>query len=122
MANTISTLSTGVKKVTLDTTGTKELMNAFGTSRIGSWRLQFVPGGATPGSVVLKTRLTGSGLTGSNWLSPIYYRDDTTTVQATGTPVTTASLVTVVCDSADLQLDYTSGADGMFVYALPIMG
>ena len=119
------TLGSGVKKVSFNHTtgsGTCEISNAFGTSRIGSWRLQVVPGGASPGSLVLKTRLTGSELSGSNWLTPIYYSDATTTTANAGGPITTVGIFTVICDRCDLLLDWTDGADGMDVYLAPVMG
>ena len=118
-------LSTGVKKVSFNNTtgsGTCEINNAFGSSRIGSWRLQVVPGGAAPGSLVLKTRLSGSGLSGSNWLTPIYYSDATTTTANAGDAITTVGIFTVICDRCDLMLDWTTGADGMDVYLAPVMG
>lgn len=124
MANTGPTAfgNTGLQKVVLDTTGAVILQNSFGTSRIGSWRLQVVPGGATPGSFTIKERLSGSALTGANWLTCIFYDDSTTTVQSAGTSVTAAKILTVVADGADIELDYTSGADGMTVYARPLLG
>lgn len=121
----VTTGTAGVQVVTFTNatgSGTCDLNNAFGTSRIGSWRLQVVPGGAAPGSLVLKTRLTGSGLSGSNWLTPIYYSDATTTTANAGDPITTVGIYTVVCDRCDLQLDWTTGADGMTVYLAPLMG
>lgn len=122
MANKITTSETGLQVVTLDTTGAVNLRNAFGTSKIGSWRLQVVPGGASPGSFVLKQRLSGSGLSGSNWLTMIFYDDSTSTVQSAGTAVTAAKVLTVIADRTDVQIDYTADADGMTVYASPVNG
>jgi hypothetical protein len=122
VANKKSPNDRGVQVITLDTTGAVELMNAFGTSKIGSWRLQVVPGGADPGSFVLKQRMTGTNLSGSNWLTTIFYDDSTSTVQAAGTTVSTAKILTVIADRTDVQLDYTAGADGMTVYASPVNG
>lgn len=122
MANNIDKNDQGVRVITLDTTGAVNIRNAFGTSKIGSWRLQVVPGGASPGSFVLKQRLTGTNLSGSNWLTMIFYDDSTSTVQSAGTTVSTAKVLTVVADRTDVQLDYTSGVDGMTVYALPVNG
>ena len=118
-------IAPGIRKVSFNNTtgsGTCELGNAFGTSRIGSWRLQVVPGGASTGSLVIKTRLSGSGLSGSNWLTPIYYSDATTTTANAGDPITTVGIFTVICDRCDLLLDWTAGADGMDVYLAPVMG
>ena len=112
----------GVKRITLDTTGTVNIRNAFGSSKIGSWRIQTVPGGAFPGSLVLKQRLHGSDLSGANWLTMIYYDDSTSTVASAGAAITTAKILTVVADRTDVQLDYTSGSDGMTVYVSPLNG
>jgi len=114
--------NSGMLKATFDTTGTANLGNAFGSSRIGSWRIQVVPGGADPGSFTLQERLHGSELSGANWLDLIFYDDSTTTVQSAGASVTGAKILTVVADRADLQLTYTSGADGSTVYATPLLG
>lgn len=112
----------GMLRATFDTTGTENLRNAFGSSRIGSWRLQIVPGGADPGTLTFQERLHGSELSGSNWLDLIFYDDSTSTVQAAGTSVSTAKILTVVADRADIQVTYASGADGMTVYATPLLG
>lgn len=114
--------NSGLLRATFDTSGAVNLGNSFGTSRIGSWRLQFVPGGASPGSFTIQERLHGSELTGANWLDLIFYDDSTSTVQSAGTTVTAAKILTVVADRADIQLTYTSGADGFTVYATPLLG
>lgn len=122
MANKITTSDAGVQVITLDTTGTVNLRNAFGTSKIGSWRLQVVPGGASPGSFVLKQRLAGTNLSGANWLTMIFYDDSTSTVQSAGTTVSAAKILTVIADRTDVQLDYTAATHGMTVYAVPANG
>ena len=122
MANTKKVNDRGVQVITLDTTGAVELNNAFGSSKIGSWGLQVVSGGADPGSLVLKQRLHGTALTGGNWIATLYYDETTTTVPNAGDAITDNGLFTVICDRKDLQLDYTSGADGMTVYAVPYNG
>lgn len=117
--------NSGLLRATFDTSGAVNLGNSFGTSRIGSWRLQFVPGGADPGSFTIQERLHGSELSGANWLDLIFYDDATTTVQAAGASVVGASgaqLITVVADRVDIQLTYTAGADGCTVYAAPLLG
>lgn len=108
--------------ITLDTTGVVNIHNAFGSSRIGSFRIQSVPGGASPGSFTIQERLHGTGLSGSNWLDLIFYDDSTSTVQAAGTSVSAAKLLTVVADRADIQITYTADTDGMTLYILPMLG
>lgn len=121
MANDTNTLETGTLRVDLDTTGQHVVYNAY-KGKASSWRLQFVPGGASPGSAVLKQRLTGTTLSGSNYLTMIYYDDSTTTVPSAGTAITGAKIITVIADCCDLVFDYTSGVDGMTVYAKPMLG
>lgn len=122
MANKVQVNDKGAQVITLDTTGAVVIHNSFGSSKIGSWKLQVVVGGGSPGSFVIKQRLHGSGLTGSNWISTLYYNEATTTVPSAGDPVTANGLYVVVCDQCDVQLDYTSGANGMTVYARPYNG
>lgn len=122
MANKTVVNDRGTKVVTLDTTGTVNLGNPYGASGLGSWSLQVVVGGASPGSLVIKQRQHGSGLSGSNWISTLYYNEASTTVPNAGDAITANGIYTVVADKRDVQLDYTSGADGMTVYATPYVG
>lgn len=122
MANASKVNDKGVQVITLDTTGSIVLGNAMGTSKIGSWALQVVSGGAAPGSLVLKQRLHGSGLSGANWLATLYYDESTTTVPSAGDAIVANGLFTIISDRKDVQLDYTADADGMTVYAVPYNG
>ena len=123
MANTKTPIKGGGWYVNLDTTGTIEVGDAMGSSRIGSFQFQVLFGGADPGSLSFKTRLHGDLPIELNFLDTIYYVDQTTTVQSAGDAVSAAERSgTIVCDRRELQLDYTAGADGMGVILLPVMG
>lgn len=114
--------NTGLLYVELDTTGQINLRNAFGSGDIGSFKLQFKPGGAAPGSVVIKKRLHGGDALGLPWLTCLYYNEATTTVPNAGDAISTSMEVTVVADQDDVQLDYTSGVDGMVVAIRAVNG
>lgn len=121
MANTLVTLNTGVKKLTLNTSGTEGVGNAD-PSRVSKWRIHAKVGGASPGSAVPKLRLTGSGLTGTDLIAVVYYKDSDTTAITAGTGITANGIYEVVADRCDLYFDYTSGADGMILYLQPVLG
>lgn len=121
MANRVETLSTGVKKIILDTTGALFIGNSD-SGRVSKWRLHAKMGGATPGSAVPKLALTGSGLTGTDLIAVVYYKDSDTSAVTAGTGITANDIYEVVCDRCDLWLDFTDGADGMIIYAQPVLG
>jgi len=121
MANSLNTLNTGVKKLTLDTTGVEPVGNSD-SSRVSKWRVHAKVGGASPGSAVPKLRLTGSGLTGTDLISVVYYKDSDTAAITAGTGITANGIYEVVADRCDLYFDYTSGADGMILYLQPVLG
>lgn len=121
MANTLNTLNTGVKKLTLDTTGVEPVGNSD-SSRVSKWRVHAKVGGGSPGSAVPKLRLTGSGLTGTDLISVVYYKDSDTAAITAGTGITANGIYEVVADRCDLYFDYTSGADGMILYLQPVLG
>lgn len=120
MANSIKPYrNAGLQLVTLDTTGVVNIKNAMGGGRLGSFKLQFEPGGGDPGSVVIKKRLHGAPELNLTWLTCLYYDEASTTVPSAGDAISTAMEVTVVADGDEVQLDYTSGADGMTVLVRP---
>ena len=121
MANSLNTLNTGVKKLTLDTTDVEPVGNAD-SSRVSKWRVHAKVGGGSPGSAVPKLRLTGSGLTGTDLIAVVYYKDSDTTAITAGTGITANGIYEVVADRCDLYFDYTSGADGMILYLQPVLG
>ena len=121
MANTLNTLNTGVKKLTLDTTGVEPVGNSD-SSRVSKWRVHAKVGGGSPGSAVPKLRLTGSGLTGTDLIAVVYYKDSDTLAITAGTGITANGIYEVVADRCDLYFDYTSGADGMILYCQPVLG
>jgi hypothetical protein len=123
MANSIKPYgNSGLQVVTLDTSGSVILKNAMGTGKIGSFKLQFEPGGAAPGSVVISKRLHGAPELDLTWINCLYYDESTTTVPSAGDPVSTAMEVVVVADRDDVRLTYTSGVDGMTVLAAAFNG
>ena len=121
MANTLNTLNTGVKKLTLDTTCVEPVGNSH-SSRVSKWRVHAKVGGGSPGSAVPKLRLTGSGLTGTDLIAVVYYKDSDTSAITAGTGITANGIYEVVADRCDLYFDYTSGADGMILYLQPVLG
>ncbi len=121
MANSLNTLNTGVKKLTLDTTGVEPVGNAD-SSRVSKWRIHAKVGGGSPGSAVPKLRLTGSGLTGTDIIAVVYYKDSDTSAITAGTGITANGIYEIVADRCDLFFDYTSGADGMILYCQPVLG
>ena len=121
MANTLNTLNTGVKKLTLDTTGVEPVGNSD-SSRVSKWRVHAKVGGGSPGSAVPKLRLTGSGLTGTDLIAVVYYKDSDTSAITAGTGITANGIYEIVADRCDLYFDYTSGADGMILYLQPVLG
>ena len=121
MANTLNTLNTGVKKLTLDTTGVEPVGNSD-SSRVSKWRIHAKVGGGSPGSAVPKLRLTGSGLTGTDLIAVVYYKDSDTSAITAGTGITANGIYEIVADRCDLYFDYTSGADGMILYCQPVLG
>ena len=121
MANKREALEGGGWKWTLNTTATVECGNIH-HGVVSKWRLHVKLGGASPGSFVPKIRATGSGLTGSDLIAPVYYKDTDTATITAGDSVDANDVYEVVCDGCDLFLDYTSGADGMIVYCKPVVG
>lgn len=108
-------------KWTLNTSAVVECGNAH-HAVVSKWRLHVKTGGALPGSFIPKIRATGSGLTGSDLISPVYYKDSDTATITGGTAVTTNDVYEIVTDGCDLYLDYTSDSDGMIVYCKPVIG
>lgn len=121
MANSVVTNSQGITVVTLDTTAVVAIGNADST-RVSKYRIHAKMGGGSPGSAIPKIRLTGSGLTGSDLISPVYYKDSDTAAITAGTAITTNDMYEVVCDRCDLFFDYTSGASGMVLYCDQVLG
>jgi hypothetical protein len=125
MANRKTQLSSGCKKLTLDTTatGASAIELTDGDNEVASsLRFQVVPGGAAPGSIVVRTRIRGSSLTNTDLASPIVYRDSTDTAIASGGSITAADVYTVITDQLEALVEYTSGADGMTLYYWPMKG
>lgn len=114
--------NSGLQLITFDTSGSINIKNALGTGKIGSFKLQFEAGGADPGSVVIKKRLHGAPELDFTWLTCLYYDEASTTVPNAGDAVSASKEVTVVADGDDVQLTYTSGADGMSVLVRPFNG
>lgn len=120
MANSIKPYgNSGLQLVTLDTTGALNIKNAMGAGRLGSFKMQFEPGGGAPGSVVIRKRLHGAPELDLTWLTCLYYDEAATTVPSAGDPISSAMEVVVVADGDEVQLDYTSGANGMTVLVRP---
>ncbi len=121
MANKITPLGGGVQKVELDTTAVVPIGNAD-TSRVSKWIIHAKMGGGSPGSAQPKKAARYSGLTGSDLIAPVYYKDTDSTEITNTTPITTNDVYEVVVDGCDLYFDYTSGASGMTLYCVPVTG
>lgn len=111
----------GTQKVTLDTNGTVTVGNAD-TSRVSKWIIHAKVGGASPGSVIPKKAVRNSGLSGTDLIAPVYYKDTDSAEITSGTAITANDIYEVVVDGCDLHLVYTSGADGMILYCRPMIG
>jgi hypothetical protein len=108
------------QQITLDTTGTYKLGQPV-NGAVSSWILH-VKGTGTPGSLVLKLAVTGSGLTDSDLKAPVYWAVDDESMVASGTAITTDNIYGVACDGCDLFLDFTEDTGSMAIYAYPILG
>jgi hypothetical protein len=122
MANHITPTGRGGSRiVTLDTTGALNIGNVHDRYG-GSFILHVKAGGASPGSFVPKTRVTGSGYSSSEYQAPVYWNYNSDTLVTAGTAISAEGVYGIPCDGQELILDYTSDVDGMEVIAIPSIG
>jgi len=119
--NIILPIEGGAQKVTLTASETVILGNS-NAGKVSKWMIHAKVGGASPGSCIPKKRVRGSGLTGTDLIAPVYYKDTSSTEIASGTAITANDIYEVVVDGCDLALVYTTGADGMILYCIPVIG
>lgn len=105
---------------TLDTTAVIELGNA-GDDTVCQWAIQVVPTGSG-GSFIPKQRVIGSGLSGGNLATCVYYESDGETAIAAGAATSGAGIYYIPADGVDTFLDYTADTGSMDVYAFKFKG
>lgn len=109
--------------VVFDTTVSDYVIGNAHTEVVGKFRIKSKKGGASPGSLVLKTRPTGTTYTGADCAQPIYYRDGSSTAIAGGTAISgTDDIYEVIVDGCDLLVDYTSSTHSLTVTFKPVVG
>lgn len=88
---------------------------------VSQWAVQVVITGSG-GSFIPKQRVIGSGLSGANLATCVYYESDGETAIAAGVATSTAGIYYIPADGLDTFLDYTASTGSMDVYAFPIKG
>lgn len=95
---------------------------------VGRQVFQVVDGGSWSGSIVVKARIAGGSksapaLTNSNNVSvPYINRNDTATLIAAGTAITSAGIYEVESTGVEIYLDYTHTGGTGLVYPIPYLG
>lgn len=120
MANRKYNLSNGCIKWVLDTS-TVLALGAPAEHTVGQWAIQVVPTGAG-GAFVPKQCVRGSGLSGANLATCVYYESDGETAIAAGTATSAAGIYYIPSDGLDTSLDFTADTGSMALYIYPIKG
>lgn len=121
MANVGPTVpNIGIRKWVLDTTAVIDL-GTPNDRTLGTFEVEVKPVGAG-GSFIPKQTADGTGYSGSDLKSCIYYTSDSETVVTAGTSHSAAKILYIPSDGARTYLDYTQGAGTMEIHVRSFIG
>ena len=121
MANTGPyTLEKGCRKWTLDTTATIYLGDAA-DGTVGTFCVQAVDTG-DGGEFYPIQRVKGSGLSGSNLKTTVWYESDASTEIAAGTAKAEDGIFYILSDGLDTYLEYTASTGSKTIYVIGLAG
>lgn len=113
-------LEGGCRQWTLDTTATIALGSASDQT-VGQWAIQLVPTGSG-GTITPKQCVKGSGLSGANLATCVYYESDGETAITAGTATSAAGIYYVPSDGLETYLDFVASTGSLALYVYPIRG